>query len=331
MAASTEITSVWKQNFLHQFEAFDSCLCHFQIISFDTEFPGFLRNTPRLVPENILYDNLKYNVDNLKIIQLGITLSDEIGNIGGTWEFNFSDFDEKTDAHNPSSISFLKDNGLNLNEIKENGIPIAEFSKKFIQVLRSHQGLQWVTFHGNYDLAYLFKLVTRMSMPNSASEFARISGEIFGAIYDVKYIAQHCHKFLDRGIGLEKMSKIFKIERHGGAHHAGSDCLLTSELFHKLITCFDLVVSEHEGYLFGMSCRFMRKLMGRPVIRYCQPMVVGRRPVIRYGQPIVVGRRPVVRYCQPIEVLPHPIYNFAPPAVHVPPVVSANHYYVYRK
>ncbi|KAL5566837.1 hypothetical protein UlMin_030001 [Ulmus minor] len=300
---------VWKNNFVHQFHVFESCILHFPVISFDTEFPGFVRDTPRRASEDTIYNDMKYNVDNLKVIQLGMTLSDESGNIGGTWEFNFSDFDEKIDAHEHSSINFLKNNDLNLDEIKENGIPIAEFSNKFIQVLRSNQELRWVTFHGNYDLAYLLKLVTRKSMPSSVSEFAKINGEIFGEIYDVKYMARFHHELVGREIGLERMSKIFKVERRGGAHHAGSDSLVTSKIFHKMINSFSLVISEYEGFLYGISNRCMRRpmiVMGRSIGR-CPPVVMGY-PVVPYYRPIVILPRPC----------PRPTYDFSPVVVPIP-------------
>ncbi|XP_031273163.1 probable CCR4-associated factor 1 homolog 1 [Pistacia vera] len=65
--------------------------------------------------------DLRYNVDNTKIIQLGITLSDEDGNVGGTWEFNFSDFDMEKDSYMETSIQLLETHGLDLNKIKKNG------------------------------------------------------------------------------------------------------------------------------------------------------------------------------------------------------------------
>ncbi|KAL5566820.1 hypothetical protein UlMin_029984 [Ulmus minor] len=244
MAESLEIIKIWKNNFVHQFHVFESCLPHFSVASFDTEFSRFVRDTLRLASEGIIYNNMKYNVDNLKVIQLDMTLSDKIGNIGGTWEFNFSDFDEKIDAHELSSINFLKNNGLILDEIKENGIPIAEFSNKFIQVIRT-------------------------------SEFVKISEEIFEAIYDIKYMTCFLHELVDNEIGLKRMSKIFKVERCGGAHHASSDSLVPSEIFHKMINSFGLVISEYEGFLYGISNRCMRRsmiVMGHPIGR-CPPIV----------------------------------------------------------
>ncbi|KAL5566706.1 hypothetical protein UlMin_029870 [Ulmus minor] len=242
------IRVVWNYNFLQEFQAFDRCLQCFHVLSFDTKFLGFLLATPRFEKENIVYDDFRINVDSFKVIQLGITLSDESRNIGGTWEFNFSDFNEKNDFHHPNSIAFLKKNGLDFDEIKEKGIPSAKFAKKF----------RWVSFHANYDLGYLLKLVRRMSMPSSVVEFARINGEIFGAIYDVKYMARYYSELYYSEIGLAKMAKIFGIKRRGEAHHAGSDSLLTAEIYSKMATFIGLEINSFEGYLYGISHRFIR-------------------------------------------------------------------------
>ena len=48
------------------------------------KFLGFQLGTTIFENESIDHDDLKINMDNLKVIQLGITLSDESRNISGT-------------------------------------------------------------------------------------------------------------------------------------------------------------------------------------------------------------------------------------------------------
>lgn len=60
----------------------------------DTEFPGVVaRPLGTFASQSeFLYQTLRCNVDLLKIIQLGITLSDGLGNVPTgthTWQFNF--------------------------------------------------------------------------------------------------------------------------------------------------------------------------------------------------------------------------------------------------
>lgn len=57
---------------------------------------------------------IKRNVDKLKIIQLGITLSDAKGRLPSpvsTWQFNF-DFNEDLDAKDDKSIQMLINSGI---------------------------------------------------------------------------------------------------------------------------------------------------------------------------------------------------------------------------
>ncbi|XP_050123159.1 putative CCR4-associated factor 1 homolog 8 isoform X4 [Malus sylvestris] len=177
---ANRFTAVWADNFAQEIAAVDRFLTHFPIVSFDAEFPGFLRNTPRSASDALRYQDLRFNVDSLKLIQLGITLFDDLGNIGGTWEFNFRGFDEETDPHVADSITLLKANGLDLEKFRKFGIDPEVFEEGFAEVLRMHRGrLLWVSFHGLYDSAYVMKLMTRKAMPSSPTEFAAMAGNLF--------------------------------------------------------------------------------------------------------------------------------------------------------
>ncbi|XP_070667672.1 putative CCR4-associated factor 1 homolog 4 [Malus domestica] len=141
---ANRFTAVWADNFAQEIAAVDRFLTHFPIVSFDAEFPGFLRNTPRSASDALRYQDLRFNVDSLKLIQLGITLFDDLGNIGGTWEFNFRGFDEETDPHVADSITLLKANGLDLEKFRKFGIDPEVFEEGFAEVLRMHRGrLLW--------------------------------------------------------------------------------------------------------------------------------------------------------------------------------------------
>jgi CCR4-NOT transcription complex subunit 7/8 len=70
------------------------------------------------------YEWIKRNVDELKIIQIGITIADEKGRTPlpiSTWQFNLK-FDEREDAHNPESIEMLKKAGLDFDKHAKFGI-----------------------------------------------------------------------------------------------------------------------------------------------------------------------------------------------------------------
>ncbi|XLR14159.1 hypothetical protein S83_042097 [Arachis hypogaea] len=83
--SSVVIRQVWAANADSEFRIISSLIDKYRFVSIDTEFPGVViqprnKNYRSLVPEET-YQVMKANVDALKIIQLGLTLSDEHGNL----------------------------------------------------------------------------------------------------------------------------------------------------------------------------------------------------------------------------------------------------------
>lgn len=102
------IHQVWAFNFNAKIVRLEQCLRFYSILSIDIEFPDFIWNTPRGSMDETFYKEFWFNVNQTKLIQLGLIASNDSGRIYGSWEFNFSDFDPQTDSQNPSSVSFLK-------------------------------------------------------------------------------------------------------------------------------------------------------------------------------------------------------------------------------
>ncbi|CAL9758414.1 unnamed protein product [Musa acuminata subsp. burmannicoides] len=97
---------------------------YFRYAAIDTEFSGFIRPTPPYASEEDRYADVKYNVDRMKLIQLGITLFDENGSTpwqGCCWQFNFSDFDPLVHPSSPKSLELLRRSGHDLEETGETG------------------------------------------------------------------------------------------------------------------------------------------------------------------------------------------------------------------
>ncbi|KAF6165043.1 hypothetical protein GIB67_000627 [Kingdonia uniflora] len=88
----------------------------YRYISIDTEFPGFLRSTSRDASLAERYEDIKFNVHNLKMIQLGIT---------------FSDVD--------SSITLLRTNGIDLEINILKGVSSERFAKKFWEIMKENR------------------------------------------------------------------------------------------------------------------------------------------------------------------------------------------------
>ena len=110
----------------------------------------------------------------LKLIQLGLTLTDGEGNlpmIGNhycMWQFNFREFSLKEDMYAQDSIALLKHSGIDFKAHEERGIDVHRFGELLMVsgvVLSSK--VKWVTFHSGYDFGYLVKLLTCRPLPTT--------------------------------------------------------------------------------------------------------------------------------------------------------------------
>ncbi|KAE8684843.1 putative CCR4-associated factor 1-like protein 11 [Hibiscus syriacus] len=241
---SVVIRSVWCHTLESEFEIIRSVVDKFLIISMDTEFPGvvFRPSSPGsggaqyLRPADLMdhYKSLKANVDLLKMIQLGLTLSDGNGNLPdlGTenqfiWEFNFRDFDIANDAQAHDSVELLRRQGIDFEKNREMGIDSVRFAEMMMSSgLVLNEDVTWVTFHCAYDFGYLVKCLTGESLPFKLTDFLSLVRLLFGdRLYDVKHLIRFCAGLYG---GLDRASNSLSVNRAiGKSHQAGSDSLLT--------------------------------------------------------------------------------------------------------
>ena len=206
----------------------------YNYIGMDTEYPGIVFSISSLT-EDFYYKSLKLNVDSLKLIQLGITLSNENGEFPKpyhTWQFNF-EFDHKKDKSSQSSLNLLMNSGIDFNKIKKCGIN----HKKFIEQFKNsglvlNPNIHWISFHGSYDFAYLLSNLLSNSLPKTEKEFTDILGLFFPNHYDIRILVKN-KEFLKGS--LNKLANYLDVEREGKIHQAGSDSLVTIKVFWKLI------------------------------------------------------------------------------------------------
>jgi CCR4-NOT transcription complex subunit 7/8 len=86
----------------------------------DTEFPGNVYPLQNFT-NNFYYKFIKLNVDKLNLIQLGITLFNENGEMlpeGSCWQFNLK-FNINSDVHSGESISLLSNSGIDFMTLKK--------------------------------------------------------------------------------------------------------------------------------------------------------------------------------------------------------------------
>lgn len=285
---SIPIREIWMSNLEYELGAIDLFLRRYGCIAIDTEFPGFLRNTPRYTGDSKTYDDLKYNVDMLNPVQLGFTLFNENGAIGCAWQVHFCDFDTNADTNDPSaSISLTKRrSGIDFERQRREGINSRVFALKLQNILARHRyrSIKWITFHGLYDLAYTAKIMTGLPLPDTLTGFHSLLGDVFGSITDVKFIARFCAGLNGGELGLERLARVLKVARIGGAHQAGSDSLLTACVYLTMRKIYSVNSELHEGYLYGVGGRVEKKpqlprILPRPaVVVRCVPCPFAQPP-----------------------------------------------------
>lgn len=243
MTKTDTIKNVWKDNLEEEMATIRHLIEKYNYVAMDTEFPGIVAKPLGSFKSqsSFAYQQLRFNVDVLSIIQLGISLSDENGKRPEpihTWQFNFH-FNLDTDMYSQESIELLIEAKINFKKHSTDGIDIQEFGSYLTTsglVMSDH--IIWVSFHSAYDFAYLIKILTGNTMCEKEEDFYRFMNVLFPNFYDFKYLlasTEHSRK------GLQEISNDFGVSREGTAHQAGSDALLTSMAFFK---SFDSLLSR---------------------------------------------------------------------------------------
>ncbi|QRW27521.1 CCR4-Not complex component, Not1 [Rhizoctonia solani] len=189
---------------------------------------------------------MRCNVDLLKIIQIGITLSDANGNMPDgtcTWQFNFH-FSVNDDMYSADSIENLQKAGLDFSrhEDPQYGIKPNDFAELLITSgLVIFENVKWISFHSGYDFGYLLRLLTNAPLPSVEEDFFEL--------------------FITRSIratkgGLQEIADELGVQRIGPLQQAGSDALLTSMTFFKMKEHYfpdQFDESKYSGQLYGLG------------------------------------------------------------------------------
>ncbi|KAH8522593.1 hypothetical protein Peur_041094 [Populus x canadensis] len=255
------IREVWNDNLEEEFAHIREIVDDFPFIAMDTEFPGIvLRPVGNFKNSNDYhYQTLKDNVDMLKLIQLGLTFSDEQGNLPtcGTdkyciWQFNFREFNVNEDVFANDSIELLRQSGIDFKKNNENGIDAVRFGELLMSSgIVLNDNVYWVTFHSGYDFGYLLKLLTCQNLPDTQAGFFNLINMYFPTLYDIKHLMKFCNSLHG---GLNKLAELLEVERVGICHQAGSDSLLTACTFRKLKeNFFSGSLEKYAGVLYGLG------------------------------------------------------------------------------
>ena len=223
----------------------------------DTEYPGTVYCVQNMT-KDFYFRTLKMNVDYLKIIQLGITLTNSKGEFPKnskyhTWQFNF-EFDKNSDKITQSSLNLLEQCGIDFNKLKKKGIKHSVFAEYFmISGLVLNPDIRWISFHGCYDFGYLLKLLINSNLPDTEKEFMNLLDTYFINYYDIKTMVKRKDNLQG---GLNKLAQSLEVLREGKTHQAGSDSVVTIDVYFKLIKQGFLEenkILKEKNLLFGVA------------------------------------------------------------------------------
>ena len=269
------IIHVWQHNLRHELSRLSELCDSYPYVSMDTEFPGVVaRPIGNFKSKSeYVYSSLKLNVDMLKLIQLGLTLLDEDGNlvpgeadgsggggggggpVGNVWQFHFQ-FSLDADMYAQDSIDLLLQSGLNFQLHASDGIDVAEFSELLITSgLILNPDITFVTFHSSYDFAYLLRLATASPLPATEADFFDLLALYFPRFIDIKHVLHQINSPV-RHSGLNAVAASFQCQRIGGEHQAGSDSLLTAAVWWRMRQVYQTEIGEMGRWsemLFGLG------------------------------------------------------------------------------
>lgn len=260
-----EIRDVWASNLDREMEIIRDLIDKYRCVAMDTEFPGVVAR-PVTDTGDMQYQTLRCNVDMLKLIQLGITLTDDEGNwVDGCtcWQFNFK-FSLSDDMFAQDSIELLKTSGIDFERFDKYGIDVKYFGELMMMSgLVLNDDIKWISFHSKYDFGYLLKTLTCADLPPDEQGFMDLLTTFFPSIYDIKYMMTALEGMHG---GLSSLADMLQIVRIGPVHQAGSDSLLTAQVYFGMLgkhfngICDD---SKFKGELYGVGTNHTKYKSGK--------------------------------------------------------------------
>eukprot|EP00697_Spironema_sp_BW2_P012818 gnl/Spiro4/29478_TR14437_c0_g1_i1.p1 gnl/Spiro4/29478_TR14437_c0_g1~~gnl/Spiro4/29478_TR14437_c0_g1_i1.p1 ORF type:complete len:291 (+),score=39.98 gnl/Spiro4/29478_TR14437_c0_g1_i1:186-1058(+) len=253
-----QFQEVWASNLEEEMKKIRDVIDRYSCISLDTEFPGVVARPIGNFRSNteFTYQTMRCNVDLLKIIQLGLTFSDDQGNLPEgtcTWQFNFK-FNLNEDMYAQDSIDLLQRSGVNFARQEQDGIDVHHFGELLMMSgIVLNDEMKWISFHSCYDFGYLLKLLTCEALPSDESDFFKLLRSYFPCIFDVKYLVDKYDNLKTHG--LSSLAVMLELERVGPCHQAGSDSLLTAATYYKLreTVLKNEPVDKYSGMLYGLG------------------------------------------------------------------------------
>jgi CCR4-NOT transcription complex subunit 7/8 len=142
-------------------------------------------------------------------------------------------------------------------KFNQNGIEIDSFGEMLTTSgLVLNENVKWITFHGSYDFSYLIKALSNQPLPTEETSFNEYLNLYFCNYYDVRQLLKNISWL--KG-SLSRISNDLDIKRVGQSHQAGSDSLITSKVFFKLLSNYgdQIDIYGDKNKLFGFAYKLI--------------------------------------------------------------------------
>lgn len=150
--------------------------------------------------------------------------------------------------------------GIDFKSFQNYGIDVDHFGELFTTSgLILNENVKWITFHGSYDFAYLVKVLSNQLLPEEESPFNDLLSIYFPTFYDVRHLIKNATWI--KG-SLSRIANDLDIRIIGNSHQAGSDSLVTSKVFFKLLRDFgeqvDIINDRNKlhGFTYKLADEF---------------------------------------------------------------------------
>ncbi len=194
-----------------------------------------------------------------------------------TWQFNFK-FSLQEDMYAQESTSMLSKAGIDFGAHDKNGIDPQEFGALLISSgLVLDEDVHWISFHSGYDFGYLMKIMLCTPLPDDEAEFHKLLMTFFPSLYDIKFLLKHAGRNgtvntnqpltpdaqniiqkLSTKSGLQDIADELEVRRVGIAHQAGSDSLVTGQIYFKMkdrVFGGTIDESKYSGQVWGLNAQ----------------------------------------------------------------------------
>ncbi|PVF99162.1 CAF1-domain-containing protein [Serendipita vermifera] len=261
------IRDVWNNNLEESMRELRRLVDTYPYVAIDCEFPAVVARPigKFKTSTDYHYQTMRCNVEFLRLIQLGITLVNDVGEVAQEcmWQFNFY-FNTDEDTYEPASIDALSKAGLDFTRHRTHGIQPNDFAELMITSgLVLSDETTWISYHGAYDFGYLLRILTGAPLPLTEEEFFGVLQIWFPSLYDIKYIMRQIKPSIKGGLqDIAQELGVTNLPQNSN-FTSGFASYLAATTFHKIIAHYiqpasmKWDISSFQGALYGLGSTYV--------------------------------------------------------------------------